>query len=98
MYFKKLLENRFNSLIVQKHYKMNNEILKDELLIVSSSLECDKFVDVKRLSNVEKAVYFQYFNMGNSIEEVSKSLNLTKKQAYNAICRIKKKLQKQKYK
>lgn len=98
LYFKMLLENRFNSLIVKEYNKNSFEIKKEETIFINNELECFEFVDIKRLSTVEKAVYFQYFFRGNSIDEVSESLKLTKKQAYNAIFRVKKKLRRQKYK
>ncbi len=98
MYFKLLLENRFNSLIVREYNKSVVEIKKDETMFINNEQKCSEFVDIKCLSIIEKAVYFQYFFRGNSIEDVSKNLNLTKKQAYNTIFRIKKKLKKQKNK
>ena len=91
MYFKKILENRFNTLIKKYRIFEQSEVYKEELTFVEKEKDF-KIVDNKKLSSVENEVYFEYFCEGNSIDEVSKKLNLTKKQAYNAICRIKNKL------
>lgn len=98
MYFKLLLENKFKSLIAKENSKSYFEVIKEDTNFIINEEKCLDYVDLKRLSLIEKAVYFQYFYSGNSIDEVSKSLNMTKKQTYNTIYRIKKKLQKQKYK
>lgn len=93
MYFKMLLENRFKTLIKQynnlKYYEVlseNNDFFIEEN---NEMLEIDV---LKMLSSVEKEVYFRYFLGGISIDELCKSLNLTKKQAYNSIFRVNKKL------
>ncbi len=91
MYFKKLLENRFNTLIKDIKKDQYYEVYNDEQMFVEEEITFD-LMDNKKLSSTEKQVYFEYFYVGNSIEDLCKKLNLTKKQAYNAICRIKKKL------
>ena len=91
MYFKKLLENRLNTLIKKSRIEEQNEIYKEEQMFVEEEKHFN-FVSKKMLSLTENKVYFEYFYSGNSIDEVSKKLNLTKKQTYNAICRIKNKL------
>ena len=93
MYFKKLLENRFNSLIKKTRLNKYYENVNDEQLFVEEEISFQS-IDNKSFSLTEKEVYFEYFCKGNSIDEVSKKLNLTKKQTYNAICRVKKKLKK----
>lgn len=91
MYFKKLLENRFNTLIKTNKKEQHYEVYNEEQMFVEEEISF-QIIDDKKLSLTEKQVYFEYFYGGNSIEEVSKKLNLTKKQTYNAVCRIKKKL------
>ena len=94
MYFKKLLENRFNTLIKNSKKDKCYDLYNEEQMFVEEEISF-QIVDNKKLSLIENRVYFEYFYVGNSIEDVSKKLNLTKKQTYNAICRIKKKLKNQ---
>ena len=97
-YYKLLLENRFNTLIKAYNKLEYYETTLNLDLVVEEENSFDEIDILKMLSSVEKAVYFKYFLGQVSISELVESLNLTKKQAYNAISRIKQKLHKQKNK
>ena len=92
------MENRFNTLIKVYNKLEYYETTLNLDLVVEEENNFDEIDILEMLSSVEKAVYFKYFLGQVSISELVESLNLTKKQAYNAISRIKQKLHKQKNK
>ncbi|MBR2891899.1 MAG: sigma-70 family RNA polymerase sigma factor [Bacilli bacterium] len=97
-YFELLLQNRFNTLY-QKNKKYQNHIVLVEVekIDVDNKKEevLPKLQDVKldTLSFLEKEVFKYHFLENHNIDETSNHLNISNKQVYNTIQRIKNKLQ-----
>ena len=97
-YFELLLQNRFNTL-----YKNNKRYHSSVILVESETVDIkDKetnqkdiiIVDTTSLTNMEKSIYECYFLENKTVQEITKMLNITSKQVYNSVQRIKKKIQK----
>lgn len=96
-YFELLLINRFNTLYrVNQKYEKHIVLVEVEKVDINNKKE-DKHFDLKDvntdiLSAFELDVFKYHFLENHSIEETVQKFDLTKKQVYNTIQRIKKKL------
>lgn len=96
-YFEVLLDRRF----INIYHKNRREIEKYSLLINEAVVEQyinepeeenEIVINIKFSSEVEEIIYNYYFQEGKKVSYIVKQLNLTRKQVYNAIYRVKGKL------
>lgn len=96
-YFELLLINRFNTLYrINKKYEKHIVLVEVEKVDINNKKE-DKHFDLKEvsadaLSEFEFNVFKYHFIENHTIAETVEKFNLTSKQVYNTIQRIKKKL------
>lgn len=75
----------------EKTLMLINEATVEEQITISRS-NFQKEIDVTLGSRLEELIYLYYFLEGKSVNYLSEKLNLTKKQAYNGIYRVKQKV------
>lgn len=98
-YFELVLQNRFNTLYKEAK-KYHNSIVLVENEEIDNNKEnqtndkMEAYFDTGALSEVEKTIFNLYYTNNCSIEDIAKTLEMTPKQVYNTIYRIKTKLQK----
>ncbi len=98
-YFELLLNNRFNTLYHKnKKYHKHIVLVDQENLDVSKEIEQDSKVELNfnigNFSELERDIYLFHFKENHSISETSEKFQISKKQVYNCISRIKMKLEK----
>ena len=99
-YFELLLQNRFNTLYKEnKKYRSAVIFVEDERLDVNTKYNKQEIKDINfdidNLSKFEKIIYKYYFENSFTISDIAEKMEVTHKQVYNSIQRIKKKLQKE---
>ena len=89
---------RYFELILKRHYyylirKLPKYVLKDETSFQQSAYYIDESMDsfLMMCSDIEQCVYQYYFVESRPIASIAQVLNLSKKQVYNTIYRIKEK-------
>lgn len=102
-YFELLLTNRFNTLYrVNQKYQNHIVLLEVENIDIDNKLDDQHFelrdLNVDNLSEFEYKIFKYHFLENHSIDETLKKFDLTGKQVYNAIQRVKKKLMSKKEK
>ena len=95
-YFELLLTNRFNSLYKKNKNYYANVILDEEKVNNTNDIlvEVPNIIDDLniKLSKLEKKVYELYFLNHLKIKDIEEALNLSSKQVYNSIRRIREKI------
>jgi DNA-directed RNA polymerase specialized sigma24 family protein len=78
----------------EKTLMLINEATVNEQIAYEEPKEETK-IDVKLGSKLEELIYLYYYIEGKSVNYLSKKLKLSKKQVYNGIYRVKRKLSEQ---